>query len=119
MALEESLRKWVTALEQKESITTTAKGNLNKEVTALKGTIKDMSVMLEDLMKEMTYLRTVNKEYRKELSKPRFMSMGAIARKEGFIMPNGKENLRKHYLGNSAPTLLKFKPAREEMSHAR
>ena len=116
--LEEKLRLWVTDLEQKESVTSTVRGNLNKEVVTLQETIKDMGATFEGLMKEMTYLRAVNKEYRKELAKPRFMSMGAIARKEGFVMPNGKENLRKHYLGNAAPTLLKFK-AREETSHAR
>ena len=118
LVVEEKLRQWLTDLEQKESATSTAKGNLNNEIVALKKTLKDMGIVIEDLMKEMTYLRTVNKEYRKELSKPRFMSMGAIARKEGFVMPQGKENLRTHYLGNASPTLLKFK-AREETSNAR
>ena len=69
------------------------------------------------MMKEMIYLRTVNKDYRRELAKPRFASMGAIARREGFVMPTRQENLRKHYLGNSVPTLLKFK-GQKEMSHA-
>ena len=42
--------------------------------------------------------------------KPRFMSQGAIAKNEGFVLPIGKENIRTQNLGNSAPKLLKFKP---------
>ena len=116
--LEGMLRKWISDLEMKDSQINTQKGNLNIEVTSLKNTVTEMSTIIEDMMKEMIYLRTVNKDYRRELAKPRFASMGAIARREGFVMPTGQENLRKHYLGNSAPTLLKFK-GQEEMSHAR
>ena len=116
-ALEGMLRKWISDLEMKDSQINTQKGNLNTEVTSLQNTVTEMSSVIEDMMKEMIYLRTVNKDYRRELAKPRFASMGAIARREGFVMPTGQENLRKHYLGNSAPTLLKFK-GQEEMSHA-
>lgn len=118
MAVGQQLRKWVTDLEMQTSQATVSKGKLDEEKNTLQGTIHEMGSVMEDLIKEMNYLRTLNKEYRKELSKPKFMSMGAIARREGFVMPTGKENIRKHYLGNAAPTLLKFK-AKEEMSHAR
>ena len=117
MAVEQQLRKWVTDLEAQTSQVTASKGQVDQEKNVLQGTVQEMGSVMEDLLKEMTYLRSLNKEYRKELSKPRFMSMGAIARREGFVMPTGKENLRKHYLGNSVPTLLKFK-AKEEISHA-
>ena len=33
----------------------------------------------------------------------------AKLKKEGFVMPNGKANVRTHNLGNYKPTLLKFK----------
>ena len=68
---------------------------------------------MEDLIKELSYLRQVNREFRKELSKPRYLSMGAIAKQEGFVMPMGKENIRTRNLGNSAPTLLKFRQGEE------
>ena len=50
-----------------------------------------------------------NRILRKDLDKPRYLSMGSIAAREGFKMPQGKENIRTHNLGNSAPKLLKFK----------
>ena len=46
------------------------------------------------------------------------MSMAAIASKEGFVMPNGKENIRTHNLGNYKPTMLKFKK-KEEIKNGR
>jgi len=115
--LEGMLRKWVSDLEMKDSQTITQKSNLDDKIISLQNTVVEMSNVLEDMLKEMSYLRVTNKEYRKELSKPRFASMGAIAHREGFVMPTGQENFRKHYLGNSAPTLLKFK-GKEEISHA-
>ena len=54
LVVEEKLRQWLTDLEQKESATSTAKGNLNNEIVALKKTLKDMGIVIEDLMKEMT-----------------------------------------------------------------
>jgi len=107
--VEAKLKKWVSDLENQKSINTSVKGELNKKVISLEDTIKDMSKLLDDLMEELKYLRDMNKEYRKELAKPRYISMGTIAKREGFKMPQGKENIRTHTLGNSAPTLLKFK----------
>ena len=115
--IEHNLRKWLGQIETKTSEVTSSHVRVEQEKKTLQGTIQEMGSVMDDLIKEMTYLRSLNKEYRKELAKPKFMSMGAIARREGFVMPNGKENLRKHYLGNAAPTLLKFK-SKEEMSHA-
>ena len=60
------------------------------------------------MIEELTYLRKLNKDYRIK-ARPSYVSMGAIALREGFKMPNGKENIRTHNLGNSAPKLLKFK----------
>ena len=108
--IEGKLRKWVTDLERDGSINKSVKGDLNNQVEKLETTIKDMGMTIEDLLKEINYLSAVNREYRKELMKPRFMSQGAIAKGEGFTIPIGKENLRTQNLGNSAPKLLKFKP---------
>ena len=63
---------------------------------------------IKNLIEELTYLRKLNKDYRIK-ARPSYVSMGAIAIREGFKMPNGKENIRTHNLGNSAPKLLKFK----------
>jgi|ETNvirnome_6_100_1030635.scaffolds.fasta_scaffold01372_3 chromosome segregation ATPase len=107
--VEAKLKKWISDLEGQTSINTSVKGELNNKVVSLETTIKDMSKLMDDLMEELKYLRTVNKEYRKELAKPRYVSMGTIAKREGFKIPFEKENIRTHNLGNSAPTLLKFK----------
>ena len=115
--VESKLRKWVTDLEKVGSEDSTHKGELNKENSNLQLQITDMSKVMEDLLKELKYLREVNRAYRKELSKPRYLSMGAIAKREGFKMPTGKDNTRTHNLGNAAPTLLKFRT--EEESNGR
>ena len=111
--VESKLRKWVTDLEKIGSDDSVHKGELNKEVTVLQLQITDMSKVMEDLLKELKYLREVNSQYRKELAKPRYLSMGAIAKQEGFKMPIGKENIRTHNLGNAVPTLLKFRTEEE------
>lgn len=115
--LETKLRQWVNNLETQDSKNTASKGAMSQKVTALQEMVTDMGNTLEDMMKELTYQRLMNREYRKELGRPKFKSMGAIAKTEGFVMPQGKENIRTHNLGNAAPTLLKFKPKKEE-SHA-
>jgi len=115
--VESKLRKWVTDLEQSGSEETSIKGELDKKVSSLRNTVEEMGRVIEDLIKEITYSRELNKGYRTELAKPRFLSMGSIAQREGFKMPMGKENIRTQYLGNSAPSLLKF--SLEEETHAR
>ena len=116
--VETKLKVWVTRLEDEGTTNKTIKGGLDKDLVSLKETATDMGNVIEGLIKENTYLRGANREFRKHLSKPRYMSMGSIARKEGFKMPQGKENIRTQYLGNGSPTLLKFK-ANEEDSNAR
>ena len=112
--VETRLRQWVSKLETQDSQSTASKGAMSKKMTSLQETVTDMVKTLEDMMKEMSYLRLLNREYRKELGRPKFQSMGSIARTEGFVIPQGKENIRIHNLGNAAPTLLKFKPKKEE-----
>ena len=114
MQIENKLRKWVTDLETEGAKNTTIKGGLSKNLDSVKSTVTDMSKVIEGLVTENNYLRMLNRDFIKELSKPRYLSMGAIAKREGFKMPQGKENLRTRNLGNAAPTLLKFK---QESSH--
>ena len=112
--VENNLRTWVTKLEQEEATNKTIKGGLDKNINTMKETVSEMGSVIEGLVKENNYLRSVNREFRKQLAKPRYMSMGSIAQKEGFKMPQGKENIRTKYLGNASPTLLKFKAKGED-----
>jgi len=111
--IESKLRQWVEDLQtdsaEAQNISTTAK----QKITKLMALVSDMSKTISDLTSDKEYLSQVNSALKKELAKPKFMSMGAIAKREGFIMPTGKENIRTKYLGNSAPTLLKFKTKEE------
>ena len=112
-SIETKLRDWVGQMEIENTNTTYSKNSLDTQVQKQKELIKDMGVTLEDIMKELSYVRHLNSVYRDELSKPTYTSMAAIASKEGFVMPNGKENVRTHNLGNYKPTMLKFKKKQE------
>ena len=101
-------------METKYSNTTSSKNSLENKVFTQQKVITDMRKNLDDIITEMSYVTKLNKQYKEELARPKFMSMGAIAKTEGFVMPQGKENIRTHNLGNSGPTLLKFKPKEEE-----
>ena len=116
--LESKLRSWISGLETKDSNTTFSKNSLENKVSTQQTVITDMSKTLDDIMKEMAYITKLNREYRKELAKPTYSSMGSIAAQEGFVMPNGKENIRTHNLGNYKPTMLKFKK-KEEIKNGR
>ena len=81
--------------------------NKNKELTTLKETLKTMTSQVAGLVKDNAYLAGLSADLKYELTKPRYASMSSIERSEGFKMPMG--GYRKHYLGHSKPTLLKFK----------
>ena len=70
----------------------------------------ELSKQMDDLMDDMTTIAVENKRLRVELSAPRPMSVGAIAKQEGFKVPlvSSALNYRKNTLGNSKPTLLRF-----------
>ena len=80
------------------------------ELTKLRGTLAAMTRNMDDLVQENKYLSGVTAQLKTEMARPKYMSIAAINRSEGFKLPTG--GYRKHFLGNSKPTLLKFK--REE-----
>ena len=104
-------------MEIESTNTHKSKNTLETKISKQADIITDMSNTLDDMMKELSYVRQLNKAYRDELSKPTYTSMAAIASQEGFVMPNGKENVRTHNLGNYKPTLLKFK--KQEVANGR
>jgi len=103
--LEEVLK---TTLDNKQ-INNSLKGN----ITIQKTKVTDMTEKIENMKKSLIYLTRMNKDYANALAKPTYTSMAAIASQEGFVMPNGKENIRTHNLGNYKPTMLKFKKKEE------
>ena len=108
-SVETKIREWMSKMETKDSQTTSSKNSLENKVATQQKVITDMSKTLDDMIKELAYLTKLNSGYRSELAKPTYTSMSAIASQEGFVMPNGKENIRTQNLGNYKPTLLKFK----------
>jgi len=70
----------------------------------------ELTKQMDTLMDDMTTIAIENKRLRAELSTPRPMSVGAIAKQEGFKVPLASSalNYRKNTLGNSNPTLLRF-----------
>ena len=81
--------------------------NKNRELVTLKEALKIMTDQVAGLVEDNTYLAGLSADLKLELKKPRYASMSAIERSEGFKMPMG--GYRKHYLGHGKPTLLKFK----------
>ena len=77
----------------------------------------ELSKQMDDLMDDMTTIAVENKRLRADLSAPRPMSVGAIAKQEGFKVPLASSalNYRKNTLGNSKPTLIRF--AHKEISN--
>ena len=103
--LEEVLK---TTLDNKQ-----INNSLKGDVTIQKTKVADMTEKIENMKKSLIYLTRMNKDYKDALAKPTYTSMAAIASQEGFVMPNGKENIRTHNLGNYKPTMLKFKKKEE------
>ena len=107
------IREWMGKMENKDSQSTISKNSLGDKISTQQKVLTGMNKTLDDMMKEMAYITKLNREYKKELAKPTYTSMSTIASQEGFVMPNGKENLRTHNLGNYKPTMLKFKTGEE------
>ena len=83
-----------------------------KELTTLRDTVQTMTTHMNELIEENGDLSRMSTAMKEELARPKYMSMAAIERSEGFKMPMGGS--RKHYLGHGKPTLLKFKTGGSE-----
>ena len=107
--IEQDLRNWSSNLKV-DSEKTMGMNKMNTEkLSHAQQTIADMGNTITNLIKDTKYTRELNSKLQYEVSRPRYASMGAIAKNEGFVMPMGKENIRTKFLGNSSPKLLKFK----------
>tara|TARA_R110002020_G_scaffold51677_5_gene146156 strand:+ start:3265 stop:4278 length:1014 start_codon:yes stop_codon:yes gene_type:complete len=83
------------------------------ELDASKTKLQHMTEAVDYLTQKNKYLVGLTSVLRKEVAKPRYASISSIANREGFKMPLGTDNIRKQFLGTSAPTLLKFKKKEE------
>jgi len=81
---------------------------IKKENKNLNSDIVEMTSIIKELQKDISFLSTENKEMFEELKKPRFASVAAISEREGFKFPTSFES-RGNPLGLSKPTLLRKK----------
>ena len=103
------LRAWAEAVEA-DYQNSTEIGRVNKsEIQKMRKVITAMNEQIAQLMDENEYLVDKNAVLIDEIMKPRYMSMGAIERAEGFKLPSGSYFKGKNFLGNGTPTLLAFK----------
>ena len=101
------LKTWASNVEADNIEKKGAVKVTQSELKKLRGTVGNMTMNLDGLIQENKELSSFNSALKSELSRPKYMSMAAIERSEGFKLPTG--GYRKHFLGNSKPTLLKFK----------
>lgn len=103
----EALRDLATTMEE-ENIEYKGVSKIKQaELKNLKDTVKTMAVHMDNLVDDNKHLAGLCAGLKEELARPRYMSMSAIERTEGFKMPMGGS--RTHYLGQGKPTLLTFK----------
>jgi|TARA_Y100000310_G_scaffold217078_1_gene218162 chromosome segregation ATPase len=106
--LKNNLTTWLEQI-QGEASNLTGKSSLqDKELQKTKQTIVDMGKTVDDLFDTNSYLRECNNKYLTELNKPRYASIGAISRQEGFRFPT-QFIAPKNSLGSGKPTLLKVR----------
>lgn len=76
--LERRLRQWVSDCEVAINKNKSSNENATNKNEGLQQTVAEMGNTIDELMQELSYVNAINSEYRKELSTPRYMSMGAI-----------------------------------------
>ena len=97
--------------KQQETAIAQEKINLERHTQAIEKRIRgENSHKINELNEDVNTLKRINAYYKTELSKPQHMSIGAIARQEGFKIPlaSSAVNYRKNNLGTGQATLLKF-----------
>ena len=75
----------------------------------MKNIIENMEKNIEDLTDELKFTTKLLTELKRKSSKPSYTSESMIARTEGFNLPFANEAEPRKFLGNSKPTLFKFK----------
>jgi len=111
-ALENKLRIWINNLEDTSSKTEGKNMSLDNKVENFEKTVKDMATTIDQIVEENSYIRDLNKQYRLELSKPRYISMATISRKEKLNMPT--ETVFRRSVGNAPQPLIKFKQEKKD-----
>jgi chromosome segregation ATPase len=97
--------------KQQENFSSEGKYNIERREQAVAQRVRNtMNKQTEELQQDVKDLVNLNTFYKTELSKPQHLSIGAIARQEGFKIPLASSaiNYRKNNLGTGKPTLLKF-----------
>ena len=108
IGIKDNLTTWLEQI-QGESSNLTGKSSLQEnELQQARQTIVDMGKMVDDLLDTNSHLRERTNKYLLELSKPRYASIGAISRQEGFKFPS-QFIAPKNSLGSGKPTLLKVR----------
>jgi len=106
--IKNNLTTWLEQI-QGEASTLTGKSSLqDKELEQAKQTIVGLGTTVDDLLDTNSYLRECNNAYLVEISKPRYASISAISRQEGFKFPS-QFIAPKNSLGTGKPTLLKVR----------
>lgn len=96
---------------QQESAVAQEKLNVVQITQVIEKRIRgESSQKIKELNEDVNTLNRINAYYKTELSKPQHMSIGSIARQEGFKIPlaSSAVNYRKNNLGTGQATLLKF-----------
>jgi chromosome segregation ATPase len=106
--IKDNLTIWLGQI-QGEASNLTGKSSLqDEELQQAKQTIIGMGKTVDDLLDTNSYLRECNNAYLTEINKPRYASIAAISRQEGFKFPS-QFVAPKNSLGTSKPTLLKVR----------
>ena len=103
--------KLMLSQQQQEEFKNQERYNIERNTEVVAARIRDtMNKQTEHLQQDVEDLAKMNAFYKTELSKPQHLSIGAIARQEGFKIPlaSSAVNYRKNNLGTGKPTLLKF-----------
>ena len=81
------------------------------ESNKLESSLESLLTTLQNVENENRYLMDKQHHLEVALSKPKYISEGSIARREGFRIPlaSAALNMQKNYLGTGKPTLLKFR----------
>ena len=106
--IKHNLTTWLEQIQGESSNLTDKSSLQDKELEQAKQTIVGMGKTVDDLLDTNSYLRECNNAYHAEISKPRYASISAISRQEGFKFPS-QFIAPKNSLGTGKPTLLKVR----------